>query len=101
MNGSSIRSAAKANNIPEKTLRNRIKTNNLIKGRLGQPPRLGIEAENKLEDHIRKLQKSGFAPTRKQLRRIAFNLAEKMKIKHNFNSEKEEAGVDWLKLYTL
>ena len=47
VNGASIRGAAKAN-ISEKKLRTYVKSNNLIKRRIGQPPVLGLDAEKKI-----------------------------------------------------
>ena len=99
--GSSIRKAAKANRIPEKTLRHRLKSNNLIKGKLGQPPVLGWEAENKIVLHVKRLQKAGYAPTKTALRKMAFNLAEKMDIVSatHFSKETRSAGKGWLKAF--
>lgn len=83
-----VRQAARENNIPEKTLRNRLATGNFLKGRLGQPSHLGPDAERKLVEHVRKLQLAGFAPTRKHLRKIAYNLAKSMGLKNKFNEKK-------------
>jgi len=94
-----IRTAAKNNNIPEKTLRNRIKTGNFVKGTLGKKCHLGEETEKQLVEHIKKLQSRGFAPSRKNLRKIAFNLSQKMNLKQVFNSEKQIAGTDWYKSF--
>lgn len=94
-----VRQAAWENNIPEKTLRNRLATGNFLKGRLGQPSHLGPDAERKLVEHVRKLQLAGFAPTRKHLRKIAYNLAKSMGLKNKFNEKKEIAGQDWYKSF--
>lgn len=95
----SVRKAARDNNIPEKTLRNRLATGNFVKGTLGEKPLLGEDGERKLADHVRKLQSVGFAPSRKNLRKIAFNLAVKMNISKRFNEEKKIAGRDWYKSF--
>lgn len=94
-----VRQAARENNIPEKTLRTRLATGRLIKGRLGQPPLLGEDAEKKLASHVKKLQAAGFAPTRKNLRRIAYNLAVSMNKAQRFNKETGLAGCDWYKSF--
>ena len=59
-----IRRAARENNVPESTLRDRLATGNFKKRSLGQPSYLGEDTERKLVEHIRKLQAAGFAPTR-------------------------------------
>lgn len=63
-----IRRAAREYNIPEGTLRGRLATDNFKKGRLGQPSYLDEDAERKLVEHVRKLQASGFAPTRRNFK---------------------------------
>ncbi|XP_071562383.1 uncharacterized protein [Temnothorax nylanderi] len=95
----SIREVALNNNIPEKTLRTRLKQNNFIKGRLGKKCYLGEEVEKQLVEHIKKLQSVGFAPSKKEIRKIAFNLSEKMGLKQVFNTEKKIAGSDWYKSF--
>ncbi|KAI4466544.1 hypothetical protein MML48_2g00008645 [Holotrichia oblita] len=50
--------------------------------------------------HVKRLQKVGYAPTKLALRRMAFNLAEKMNIPNlKFNKDKRLAGIDWLKAF--
>lgn len=95
----SVRQAAKKNCIPEQTLRYQLLTKNFVKGYLDEPPTLGADAEKNLVDHIRQLQAAGFAPTQKNVRIIAFNLAEALGIKHKFNKDKEIAGIDWLRSF--
>lgn len=56
---------------------------------MGTSSLFGKENENKLVQHIQKLQSRGFCP-------IAYKFAEALQIKHNFNNEKEIAGYDWL-----
>jgi hypothetical protein len=66
-----------------------MKTNNLVKKhRLGPDSLLGEIAEKKLATHIKKLQRSGFAPTREEVRVMAYNLAGKLGVKHNFDNVK-------------
>ena len=95
-----IRQAARANNIPDKTLRSRLEKKNYIKGSsMGGASFLGEDAEKKLCNHIQKLQASGFAPTSKNLRVMAYNLAQSMGLRNRFNEDKKIAGADWLKLF--
>lgn len=95
-----VNEAAREFGIPKTTLKRRLKSDNKSKtDRLGPPSCLGDEAENKLVNHILKLQKHGFAPDRDSVRKMAYELAEKLKVKHTFNSDKGKAGYDWLKLF--
>lgn len=95
-----IRQAARTNNIPERTLRARLATQKFIKGSsMGESSFLGEDAERKLCNHVQKLQASGFAPTTKNLRMMAYNLAKSMGLRHRFNEDKKMAGADWLKLF--
>lgn len=99
--GSSVRNASKIHKIPEKTLRDRLKKRNAIKGKLGQPPALGLDAEKKIVLHVKRLQAAGYAPTRDSLCRMAFNLAEQMGrvASAHFNEEKRKAGKGWLNAF--
>lgn len=95
----SIRKASKTYNIPDTTLRRHIKGKNDTKSALGSPSSLGEQNENKLVTHIKKLQAHGFAPTRAEVCRMAYQLAEKYQIKHKFNHEQMRAGNGWLFLF--
>lgn len=95
-NGSlSIRAASKRFKIPESTLRHRMKKNDFTKRTLGPDGQLGLETEEKLALHIIKLQSVGFAPTQKNVRMLAYNLAETLGIKHTFNKDHKTAGKVW------
>lgn len=91
-----VNAAAKAFGIPPTTLKRRLKSNYFSKGSMGKPSLLGRENEKKIVAHIKKLQSRGFTPTRDSVRSMAYNLAETLKLKHNFNSETKQAGYDWL-----
>lgn len=90
--------ASKEFNIPYRTLRRRFFTGNTKKGRLG-PDSLFKEKEKKIVNHIKKLQSCGFAPTINDLRQLAFQFAESLNLKHNFNKETGKAGYDWVKSF--
>lgn len=95
-----IRQAARNNNIPDRTLRARLEKRKFMKGSsMGGKSFLGEDAERKLCSHIQKLQASGFAPTSKNLRVIAYNLSQSMGLENRFNKDKKMAGADWLKLF--
>lgn len=60
---------------------------------------LGRENEQRLVKHIKKLADCGFAPSRSDVRRLAFEFAEKLEIPHKFNRESGKAGYGWLKSF--
>ena len=94
-----IRRAARENNVHESmTLCDRLATGNFKKCPLGQPSYLGEVAERKLVEHIRKLQAAGFAPTRNNLKKIAYNLAQYMGLKEKLNNKKI-TGKNWYKSF--
>lgn len=77
---------AKNFSIPKTTLKRRLKNSNKEKfNRLGPDSMLGAEAEEKLAKHIKKLQKSGFCPTKQDVREMAYKLAVQLGVKNRFN----------------
>jgi len=94
--GMDVNEAAKVFEIPPRTLKRRAESGNSRKGRMGPDSLLGEDAEKKIVIHINKLQERGFTPTRLEVRRMAFYLAEQLKIQHRFNRQAELAGYDWL-----
>lgn len=94
-----INAAARHFQVPATTLRRRKAKNDLKKRNLGPASTLGLEAERKIVSHIHKLQKRGFAPTREDVRSMAFKLAERLGIPHKFNKTTEKAGFPWLTLF--
>lgn len=66
---------------------------------VGKHPILGFENEKRLVTHIQKLEKAGFPADRQLIRRLAYQFAEKLNIKHNFNAETEMAGSQWLQSF--
>lgn len=91
-----INEAARYYGIPARTLRRRKATGKLTKVSLGPSSTLGVQNEKRLVQHIQRLEKSGFAPDRTTVRRIAFQFAEALKIDHKFNREEGLAGYEWL-----
>ncbi|KAI4472189.1 hypothetical protein MML48_1g09561 [Holotrichia oblita] len=94
-----VNEASRQFGIPGATLRRRRKNGDLVKRQLGPASILGSINESKLVAHIRKLQQCGFAPTRSMVRSMAFDLAEKLKLKYNFNRESRKAGYPWLESF--
>ncbi|CAH2016687.1 unnamed protein product [Acanthoscelides obtectus] len=94
-----INEAAKAFGIPKTTFKRRLKANNTDKNdRLGPDCSLGSNAELKIVNHIKKLQKAGFAPIRTEVKIMAFNLGQLMGIPNKFNQKEGKAGQKWLEL---
>lgn len=87
--------ASKIFNIPERTLRRRLLKDDDKKRGLGPKGVLGVEIEQKLAVHIKKLQAAAFCPTVTEVRILAYKLAERYNLKHSFNKEKMIAGYDW------
>lgn len=94
-----VNEAARQFQVPCTTLRRRLATGNTKKNSLGPSSILGDKNERKIALHIKKMQKRGFSPTRNIVRRMAYQLAEQLKIKHTFNRNVEMAGEDWLRSF--
>lgn len=60
---------------------------------------MGQENERRLVAHIKKLCAAGFAPDRKTVQALAFNFAEKLKVKHRFSLQNAKAGKQWLRSF--
>lgn len=95
--GLSVTKAAKQFGIPKTCLLRRIKTNNIA------PPRndhfkhvFNKVQEELLVKHILDLEATFYGLTPMDIRKLAFQLAERMNINHPFNKEKKIAGLDWL-----
>lgn len=104
--------------IPTRTLNRRMKSGKIEKGRLGPGSKflyfnvdykityleyflgcLGEENEKRLVQLINTLSDCGFAPSKSDVRSMAFEFVEKLKIPHKFNRKSRRAGYDWLKSF--
>lgn len=94
-----VRAAAVQYKIPRKTLERRLKNNNDKKGPMGPSSLFGEQNEKKLVVHIKTMQAKGFPLTLNDVRKIAYDFAEQLKLKHRFNKESEKAGYDWLQMF--
>lgn len=94
--GVSQKKAATEFGIPRTTLRDRLKANDVTEPRLGRKCVFSAEQEQQLAEHVVLLSKLFYGITTIELRRLAFDLAEKHEIKHNFSKETKLAGIDWL-----
>lgn len=94
--GRKIREVGRSYNIPESTLRKKLKLNELKISRLGRKSIFPAEVETDLKDYVLKLAKLFYGLTPRRLRQLAFKYAEENNIAHNFNRESHLAGKDWL-----
>ncbi|KAK9754353.1 CENP-B N-terminal DNA-binding domain [Popillia japonica] len=103
--GMNVNEAARVFEISPRTLKRRVASGNSRKGRMGPDSLLGEDADKKMVIHINKLQARGAPtrlevrhkpPTRLEVRRMAFHLAEQLKIQHKSDRQAELAGYDWL-----
>ncbi|KAL3287968.1 hypothetical protein HHI36_002424 [Cryptolaemus montrouzieri] len=85
--------------IPSRTLRRRYAKKSCEKLTLGKHPTLDFDNEKRLVAHIQKLAKAGFPTTRQDVRRLAFEFAEKLGLENSFNKETRMAGQHWLKSF--
>lgn len=93
--------ASKIFNVPTATLRRRAQGKN--KFAVNAEKRFGSfqftltkDLEGAIVKHILDLESRFFGMTRTDVRRLAYEVAEKMKIKHPFNKELKMAGKGWL-----
>jgi len=93
----SIREASAVYGIPKSTLE-RHKNNKIqTPGCLGRfRPVLNVEFEKELADYCVEMQNRLFGLTVRDLRSMAFQLAERNHLDHGFDTEKQLAGKDWV-----
>ncbi|XP_026728373.1 uncharacterized protein LOC113494293 [Trichoplusia ni] len=94
----SVRQAAMQYNIPKSTIHDKIKAINrgeevTMKPKLGRfTSTFSAEYEQVLVDHIKDLSNRCMPLMKKEFLKLAYDLAETMKIPHRFNKEKGSAG---------
>lgn len=93
--GRSVKSVSNQLRIPRSTLRDRIKSNKKSNPSMGRPPIFNEEQEKELAKRVVELANVFYGITLTELRRLAFQVAEELGIKHNFNRESQMAGEDW------
>jgi len=97
-----VRAAARAYDIPRTTLQQYVNSNTR-KHQLSadhEPGKVGryavlAEFEKELSEYAKKMSDLYFGITKQQLCKLAYEVAVKNGIKHNFNVEKKTAGCDW------
>lgn len=84
-------------NVPKATLKRKVDDRNKIargrKKKFGRYTNLPPEIEEEIIDHILTLEKNLFGITRKDLQKLAYNIAESYGIVHKFKNGK--AGKKW------
>ncbi|ESO96795.1 hypothetical protein LOTGIDRAFT_115278, partial [Lottia gigantea] len=97
--GMSLHRASKDFGIPPRTLRRHRdkKVSQPGKVMMGRHKKVfSDDLEKKLRDHIIDMERRMYGLNTKDLRRLAFDLAESAQISHPFNKESRMAGNDWL-----
>ncbi|KAL7298973.1 hypothetical protein TKK_0008072 [Trichogramma kaykai] len=104
--GKSVLAAAKEFGIPRSTLQKKICQYNSDDNDFLQNDYKGgfktvftMEQEKALVDYILEAENNLMGLTAKDIRKLAFDYAVKLKVKHPFNLEDETAGTDWIKLF--
>lgn len=93
----SIREASSVYGIPKSTLERHKNKNIMSPGCLGRfRPVLNADYEKELVEYCLEMQNRLFGLTVRDLRSMAFQLAERNRLDHGFDTEKELAGKDWV-----
>lgn len=93
----SIREASSTYGIPKSTLERHKNKKIITPGCLGRyRPVLNAEFEAELVDYCIQMQNRLFGLTIRDLRSMAYQLAEKNNLQHDFDKEKQLAGKDWV-----
>ncbi|KAJ8051161.1 hypothetical protein HOLleu_04625 [Holothuria leucospilota] len=93
-----VKTAAKVFNLPKTTLHRKARQdpNNAIEVPLGRRSILGADIEEELCKVVKTLTSRGLALASKDLQELAYEVAERKGLSHNFNPEKKRAGRFWL-----
>ena len=90
-----MRAASASHGVPRTSIYRRLKQNNFASPKLGRNSVFSPKQEKFLTDYILNASKT-FPMNSTLFRRLAFELAEKLNLDHNFNREIRLAGKDWL-----
>lgn len=95
----SVNEAARTYGVPRATLQRHLAGKNSFaveeKKFIGSTPDLPAEVEDELVSHVLKLEECMFGITSKDMRVLAFEIAERNGIPHRFNTEKKNC---WKKM---
>ena len=92
--GMSIRNAVKQFGIPRTTLRDRLKTNDYEKPKLGKKTVFSDDFEDELSERIIHVANMFYGITTEKLAALAYEFAERQGIEHPFKNGR--AGPDWI-----
>ena len=92
--GLSVRNAVKQFGIPRTTLRDRLKTKHYEKPTLGKQAVFSEDFEDELAERIIYVSNMFYGITTEKLASLAFEFAERQRIKHPFRNRR--AGPDWI-----
>lgn len=67
--------------------------------KLGRKATFPDKFETDLVEYVLAMEASGFGLTRRDIMKLAYQLAETNKLKHNFSRDKQSAGKTWLRLF--
>lgn len=94
-----LNECARIYNIPKATLKRHVDCKNKIaNGEIkfyGGTPTFSVDIENEIKSHILKLEEMMFGLTQLDVRKLAFDVAEKNGMAHSFNRQKGVAGKKW------
>ena len=90
-----LKTVSRLNNIPTRTLRRHRDNRVCTRGALALGPKK--PALPTTADHISYIEIFLYGLTTVDVRRLAYDLAEKLGLKHNFSAETKMAGRDWLR----
>lgn len=98
----SLREASQTFQVPKSTLARRVlEKNKVVSGAMKHLGRhvqsLSDDFEAELVRYVKEMESRYFGITCTDLRKIAYQLAEKNNVVHQFNREKETAGKKWLR----
>lgn len=96
--------AAKLFKVPRATLKDYVKNSEksvetLVSGRMGRKPVLPTELEEELVKYCLQMEKNYYGVTASDLKRMAYQLANRNNIPHPFSLAKKKAGKKWMKLF--
>lgn len=96
--------ASKHFSVPKSTLKDKVNSaeedvNKLVSIKLGRKPTLDIELEEALVTYCLEMESRFYGLTAKDVKRMAFQLAEKNGLQHPFRKQDEAAGWKWLRSF--
>jgi len=93
-----LNKSAQIYNVPKATLKRHADGKNVhfnLAKSFGRPAVFDANMEQKLVNHLLHLESLFFGFTINDIRKLAFDIAEKCSLTHNFNKEKKLAGKKW------